>query len=100
MMEKEGYDGEWLFVHQIPSDVRPLPSGLSWLSGAHAIDGSLAPVLIRLAWHSSGTYSKEDNTGGSNYATMRFKPEASHGANNGLVSIPLTISGHGGKWSD
>ncbi|WWD04925.1 cytochrome c peroxidase, mitochondrial [Kwoniella europaea PYCC6329] len=47
-------------------------------------DGSLAPVLIRLAWHSSGTYNKEDNTGGSNYATMRFKPEAEHGANNGL----------------
>lgn len=48
-------------------------------------DGSLAPVLIRLAWHASGTYNKADNTGGSNYATMRFKPEASHGANNGLV---------------
>ncbi|OCF33440.1 cytochrome c peroxidase, mitochondrial [Kwoniella heveanensis CBS 569] len=47
-------------------------------------DGSLAPVLIRLAWHSSGTYNKEDNTGGSNYATMRFKPESEHGANNGL----------------
>jgi len=47
-------------------------------------DGSLAPVLIRLAWHCSGTYDKNDKTGGSNYATMRFKPEASHGANNGL----------------
>jgi len=47
-------------------------------------DGSLAPVLIRLAWHCSGTYDKNDNTGGSNYATMRFKPEATHGANNGL----------------
>jgi len=42
--------------------------------------------LIRLAWHCSGTYDKNDNTGGSNYATMRFKPEATHGANNGLVS--------------
>jgi hypothetical protein len=49
-------------------------------------DGSLAPVLIRLAWHASGTYDKNDKTGGSNYATMRFKPEAEHGANNGLVS--------------
>ncbi|ODO05221.1 cytochrome c peroxidase, mitochondrial [Cryptococcus wingfieldii CBS 7118] len=47
-------------------------------------DGSLAPVLIRLAWHASGTYNKEDGTGGSNYATMRFEPEAKHGANNGL----------------
>jgi cytochrome c peroxidase len=47
-------------------------------------DGSLGPVFIRLAWHSSGTYNKEDNSGGSNYATMRFKPESEHGANNGL----------------
>lgn len=48
-------------------------------------DGSLAPVLIRLAWHASGTYNVADGSGGSNYATMRFKPEASHGANNGLA---------------
>lgn len=54
-------------------------------------DGSLAPVLIRLAWHASGTYDKEDNTGGSNYATMRFKPEAEHGANNGLVRCVLSF---------
>ncbi|OWZ61950.1 cytochrome c peroxidase, mitochondrial [Cryptococcus neoformans] len=47
-------------------------------------DGSLAPVLLRLAWHASGTYSKVDGTGGSNFATMRFKPEAEHSANNGL----------------
>jgi cytochrome c peroxidase len=63
-------------------------------------DGSYGPVLVRLAWHSSGTYDKETNTGGrwdsyicsakimlissSNYATMRFNPEAVHGANAGL----------------
>ncbi|KAI0630420.1 cytochrome c peroxidase [Trametes polyzona] len=47
-------------------------------------DGSYGPILVRLAWHSSGTYDKETNTGGSNYATMRFEPEAKHGANNGL----------------
>jgi len=47
-------------------------------------DGSYGPVLLRLAWHSSGTYDKETNTGGSNYATMRFQPESLHGANNGL----------------
>ncbi|KZT43589.1 heme peroxidase [Sistotremastrum suecicum HHB10207 ss-3] len=47
-------------------------------------DGSYGPVLVRLAWHSSGTYDKETGTGGSNYATMRFEPEALHGANNGL----------------
>ncbi|KAG8864645.1 heme peroxidase [Tulasnella sp. 330] len=47
-------------------------------------DNSYGPVFVRLAWHSSGTYDKESNTGGSNYATMRFAPEALHGANNGL----------------
>ncbi|KAG2212333.1 hypothetical protein INT47_001693 [Mucor saturninus] len=48
-------------------------------------DGSYGPVLFRLAWHCSGTYDKETQTGGSNGATMRFKPEATHSANNGLA---------------
>ncbi|KAI8822804.1 heme peroxidase [Chytriomyces cf. hyalinus JEL632] len=48
-------------------------------------DGSYAPVLVRLAWHASGTYDKNTKTGGSNGATMRFDPEASHGANAGLA---------------
>ncbi|KAF4637145.1 hypothetical protein G7Y89_g947 [Cudoniella acicularis] len=49
-------------------------------------DGSYGPVLVRLAWHASGTYDKETGTGGSNGATMRFAPEGGHGANAGLVS--------------
>lgn len=48
-------------------------------------DGSYGPVLVRLAWHCSGTYDKDTNTGGSNNATMRFAPESLHAANNGLV---------------
>jgi cytochrome c peroxidase len=47
-------------------------------------DGSYGPVLVRLAWHASGTYDKASGTGGSNFATMRFGPEAGHGANAGL----------------
>eukprot|EP00877_Chromochloris_zofingiensis_P009410 jgi/Chrzof1/4722/Cz14g23320.t1 len=47
-------------------------------------DGSYGPVLVRLAWHASGTYDKASNTGGSNGATMRFSPEIDHGANAGL----------------
>ncbi|KAF1988036.1 class II peroxidase [Aulographum hederae CBS 113979] len=47
-------------------------------------DGSYGPVIVRLAWHASGTYDKETGTGGSNGATMRFDPEADHGANAGL----------------
>jgi len=47
-------------------------------------DGSYGPVVLRLAWHCSGTYDKESGTGGSNGATMRFNPENLHGANSGL----------------
>lgn len=49
-------------------------------------DGSYGPVLLRLAWHASGTYDKLTNTGGSNGATMRFAPESDHGANAGLAA--------------
>lgn len=28
------------------------------------LDGSYAPIILRLAWHSSGTYDKESKTGG------------------------------------
>lgn len=42
------------------------------------------PMMVRLAWHASGTYSKVDRTGGSNGATMRFAPESEDGANAGL----------------
>jgi cytochrome c peroxidase len=47
-------------------------------------DGSYGPVLLRLAWHCSGTYDAETKTGGSNGATMRFAPESAHDANAGL----------------
>lgn len=49
-------------------------------------DGSFGPVLLRLAWHASGTFDKATGTGGSNGATMRFAPEGDHGANAGLVA--------------
>lgn len=47
-------------------------------------DGSYGPVLVRLAWHASGTYDQFSKTGGSDGATMRFCPEAKHAANAGL----------------
>jgi catalase (peroxidase I) len=39
---------------------------------------------VRLAWHSSGSYSCFNRTGGSDGASMRFSPEADHGGNAGL----------------
>jgi len=47
-------------------------------------DGSYGPVFVRLAWHAAGTYCKQTKTGGTNGATMRFHPESSDEANNGL----------------
>lgn len=41
------------------------------------------PIMVRLAWHDSGSYSAKDNTGGAN-ATIRFAPESEFEANNGL----------------
>jgi len=47
-------------------------------------DGSYAPLLIRLAWHSSGTYDKRDGSGGSFGGTMRHDLEANDPDNAGL----------------
>jgi len=42
------------------------------------------PIAVRLAWHASGTFDKNDSTGGSNGATMRYAPESADDANAGL----------------
>jgi hypothetical protein len=41
------------------------------------------PTLVRLAWHSSGTYDKMSKSGGSGGGTLRFKEELTHGGNAG-----------------
>lgn len=45
---------------------------------------SLTGTFVRLAWHCAGTYSIQDHSGGSNGGRIRFRPEASWGANAGL----------------
>lgn len=51
------------------------------------------PIIVRLAWHDSGTYDKDvkdwPKRGGAN-GSIRFKPEIEHGANAGLI-IALNI---------
>jgi cytochrome c peroxidase len=61
-------------------------------------DGSYGPVLVRLAWHASGTFDKETGTGGSNGATMRFAPEGDHGANAGLKAARDFLEPVKRKW--
>ncbi|KAI3450502.1 hypothetical protein Pfo_007167 [Paulownia fortunei] len=48
-----------------------------------------APLMLRLAWHSAGTFDKCSKTGGP-FGTMRFKAEQGHAANNGIdIAIRL-----------
>lgn len=47
-------------------------------------DGSAGPVLVRLAWHASGTYDQATKTGGSNGAGMRYETEGGDPSNAGL----------------
>ncbi|CCF59088.1 hypothetical protein KAFR_0G00550 [Kazachstania africana CBS 2517] len=42
------------------------------------------PVLTRLAWHSSGTWDKNNNTGGSFGGTYQFQKESNDPSNKGL----------------
>jgi Peroxidase len=46
------------------------------------------PIMVRLAWHDSGTYDKnvkgEWPAAGGAIGSIRFKPEIQHGANAGL----------------
>jgi len=52
--------------------------------GAAGGGGDIGPMLVRLAWHCSGTYCKSAKNGGSDGATMRYAPESNHGGNAGL----------------
>ena len=47
-------------------------------------DPDFGPTMVRLAWHSSGTYDRMSKTGGSGGGTIRFKEELVHGGNAGL----------------
>ena len=54
------------------------------IANVYKQDMNRGPTLVRLAWHSSGTYDKMSKTGGSGKGTIRFKEELAHGANAGL----------------
>ncbi|XP_030504263.2 L-ascorbate peroxidase, cytosolic [Cannabis sativa] len=44
---------------------------------------NIAPLILRLAWHSAGTFDVKTKTGGP-FGTMKNPAELAHAANNGL----------------
>lgn len=66
-------------------------------------DGSYGPILVRLAWHNSGSYDQNDKTetkGGSYGGTMRFKTEQEDPANAGLVTAMKFLQSIKDKFPD
>lgn len=71
-------------IEAMMEDERSVNPSVDNAPGATGGGGDIGPMLVRLAWHCSGTYCKSAQNGGSDGATMRYKPEADHGGNAGL----------------
>ena len=56
------------------------PQAISWFKLVMmVVVCTQGPTLVRLSWHSSGTYDRMSKTGGSGQGTIRFKEELAHG---------------------
>ena len=61
-------------------------------SEARRGDGtSLGPTMVRLAWHSAGTFCARTGTGGSDGGRMKYCPESAWGANAGLGDVRAVV---------
>jgi catalase (peroxidase I) len=82
----------------------PNPS-VDGAAGSLGGGGYVGPMLVRLAWHSAGSYGKAKNDGGSNGGTIRFTPEINHGGNAGLkhaigALAPIKENNPAVSWAD
>ncbi|KAM4078177.1 hypothetical protein ACJW30_09G017200 [Castanea mollissima] len=55
----------------------------------HVAEKHCAPIILRVAWHSAGTFDVKTKTGGP-FGTIRHPEVLAHGANNGLeIAVSL-----------
>lgn len=66
-------------IDSVKKDIYSILPNIDWDDSCF-----IGPLLLRLAWHTSGTFDKYSQTGGSNGATMRFQPESIDPENKGL----------------
>jgi Peroxidase len=86
----------WIPPAGAASDLVDYKAVASDIAQIVAEDPNKGPTLVRLAWHSSGTYDKMSKTGGSGGGTIRFSEELAHGGNAGLgvTAVPWLESVH------
>ncbi|EMG50043.1 hypothetical protein G210_4953 [Candida maltosa Xu316] len=68
----------------LPSPIDEIIKAIVDIFPVNYDDGSLAPAIVRLAWHCCATYDAVHKTGGSNGSTMRLVPEITDEGNFGL----------------
>jgi len=84
-------------AHAIEADYSAVAADLQSMIKA---DPDIGPTMLRLAWHSSGTFDKISKTGGSKGGTIRFKEELSHGGNAGLHKLVDALEPIKARYSD
>jgi len=89
-------------LYEDESAVNPSVDGAEGSTGG---GGFVAPMMVRLAWHSAGSFKAEDGSGGTEGGTIRFTPEVNHGGNAGLVHAlkllePIKSAHPAASWAD
>jgi len=103
-----GKSADWIKIkaslETLYDDENALNPSIDGAEGSRGGGGYVAPMMVRLAWHSAGSYSK-DGTGGTDGGTIRFTPEINHGGNAGLKHAiallePIKSANPEATWAD
>lgn len=92
-------------LEKLYEDEGALNPSIDAAEGAAGGGGFVAPMMVRLAWHSAGSYNKKDGSGGTDGGTIRFEPEINHGGNAGLKHAiallePIKKANPAASWAD